>query len=116
MSSLPMTDAEIEVSYLQAKMKSRQIKILSQLCVTTPDEIKAALERRGVSISRKRPPGRLPTVDYARVDELYCQGLYDAEIANRLGIAPSTVANWRKNNDLPSNFKQGVRRPKGVTA
>ena len=37
--------------------------------------------------------------------ELYNQGLNDTEISRLLGVSNATITTWRKNYDLPKNFK-----------
>lgn len=41
---------------------------------------------------------------------LYCLGLSDQEIADRLGIRKSAVASWRRRRQLPCNRLPGPQR------
>lgn len=49
--------------------------------------------------ARGRPPASME-----RRRDLYAQGLSDFDIANELGLAESTIKEWRTKEKLPSNF------------
>lgn len=100
---LPMSDWEIAAHYRQAKYPGEDIKILSQLCAVNQREIVAALRREGVEVLPKTR--RMPEDGAAM--ELYSQGLWDEEIARRLGVYAGSVTNWRKKKGLPRNYQRG---------
>lgn len=53
---------------------------------------------------RKVVADPLPANVFRQMEYLYRQGLMDREIARELGIGATTVARWRKKNNLESNY------------
>ncbi len=106
-SSLPMTDSEIAISYRQALSPRKQVGILAHLCAVSRADILAALERQGIEVPRRKPEGRgrVSTIDYFQVEQLYFQGLNDYAIAEKLGISAQSVHNWRGIRGLPAQRK-----------
>jgi transposase len=58
----------------------------------------SATERKG-----KKSGRRLTQEEIDRRIELYNQGLNDKEIAQKMGLAISSIQHWRKKNNLPPN-------------
>ena len=54
--------------------------------------------------------GRKTEDDFARISELYNKGLSDMQIAKDAGVDKKTVARWRKNNKLESNYNLGRKK------
>lgn len=54
--------------------------------------------------------GRPKTMDDSLAWKLYGDGLNDPDIAQQLGVDPSTIWTWRKKNNLPPNAKRGRPR------
>lgn len=50
---------------------------------------------------------KLSEVEHQRRMELYEQGLNGREIADKLGLAKSTIFSWRKSNNLSANVNKG---------
>lgn len=57
-----------------------------------------------IAESRNDKAGR-PKQAYPEREKLYCQGLSDGQIAERLGIAKTTVFSWRQSRGLAPNGK-----------
>lgn len=51
-------------------------------------------------------PDPLPANVFRQMEYLYGQGKMDTEIARELGIGKSSVARWRKKNNLESNYRK----------
>lgn len=57
----------------------------------------------------------LPETKHEQRLELYKQGLTDAEIAQKVGVHPITIYEWRRKQGIPPNRKKKpVTRPKIV--
>lgn len=111
-SSLPMTDSEIAMSYRQALSPGKQVGILAQLCGVSRADILAALERQGIEVPCRKPEGRgrVSTIDYFQVEQLYFQGFNDYAIAENLGISAQSVHSWRCVRGLPAHRKHTAGR------
>ena len=48
----------------------------------------------------------LPANVFQQMEYLYNQGMNDSEIADELGVGKTTVARWRKKNNLESNYQR----------
>ena len=48
----------------------------------------------------------LPANVFQQMEYLYSQGMNDSEIADELGVGKTTVARWRKKNNLESNYQR----------
>lgn len=70
------------------------------------------LERRHARQGRTTPFSQKA----AQVRELWEQGLNDAQIAEQIGVNPSTVADHRLRQDLPPNAWRGRPRKTEVAA
>jgi DNA-binding NarL/FixJ family response regulator len=60
----------------------------------------APIPERVIEVPRKAPEERVE-----QIRELHAQGLYDREIAAKMGISDRTVGTWRKSLGLESNYK-----------
>lgn len=49
-------------------------------------------------------PDPLPANVFRQMEYLYAKGMMDKEIARELGCGATTVARWRKKNNLESNY------------
>lgn len=101
--TLPMTDHEIKMSYLDAADKRGQLKVIAQLNGTTVPKILAKLRALGVE-DLPEPQSR---IDHELALALYSQNLRDSEIAAQLGCTQNAVRNWRLANDLPAVKRRG---------
>lgn len=95
---MTMINAEIVADYWQAKNKRSQIQVLANLNNTDAATIKDILREAGEHL-----PGRRPSIDKARAEALYRQGLTDKEIAEALGLPQGSIYSWRQRNSLPPN-------------
>ena len=104
-----MTDSEICVLYRDAKSKKRQIRILSELTLKTPTQIKKILERAGFDLSNAKNAGR-GRPDTAWYDEeaqrLYDEGADVDEMTKELGIPRNFVRDWHFRNGYKFHLKK----------
>lgn len=104
---LVMDDTEIAIHYKLAANKARDIKVLAQLCGTTEREIRSALEQVGITpcgARARKPPTKITAQMESAMYRLYADGLYDGEIAEKVGASETSVCRWRRRNGLPSNY------------
>lgn len=47
--------------------------------------------------------------------QLYSQGLNDREIAEKVGVTPSAIAQWRYTRNLPANGTANISMQKALT-
>jgi len=85
-----MTDAEIRRRYRDMHPGYKRIQILADLNGCSKNEIEQVLKEGKVDMNK----------DMAM--ELYQKGLNDREIGEKLGRHGSSVALWRKKNNLPA--------------
>ena len=118
---MDMTNEEICRHYRLAKDKDADIQVLADLNTTTRDTIKSILSSAGEHVKAKKPQQQQLKFDRVHAKELYDMGLDDRTIAKRLGIARSTVYDWRTKNNLPIHRKlpekkevRKVDKPKGA--
>ena len=52
---------------------------------------------------------KLSKINYDKMQQLYDEGKSDIAIADASGCSATTVYQWRKDNDLESNYKKGHR-------
>ena len=95
---MTMTNAEIVADCRQAENKRSQIRVLADLNNMDTATIKDILREAGEHL-----PGRRPSIDKAKAEALYRQGLTDKEIAEALGLPQGSIYSWRQRNSLPPN-------------
>ena len=120
-----MTEADICREYRQAKDKQAQIGILAELNLCGQAEIAAVLARGGEDVPTvETPPAQVHrghrrkgsrSWDTVRARALYDEGRTDQEIAKAVGVAPSTVLAWRRDNGLPSKHRTAGAAEAGET-
>ena len=104
---MTMTAEEIVRHWRQAKKQdANELKVLADLNSTDRDTIRKVLEGAGEPVPRRQSRLRGDELRKA-IEELYGQGLSDAEIARHVGCTNTTVATWRKERDLPRNTEPG---------
>lgn len=130
-----MDDTELSISFRQAKDKRDQIGVLSDLTMTSPQEIAERLDRLGLlegtglrpeqfsnhyiavepAYGRRRPykprGAKAVQIDLERGKEMFEAGATDEEIAEAFGVRPYRVAEWRSQNGLART--RGGDRTKG---
>ena len=103
-----MTDDEIRGSYERAENKSKQVQVLAELNAASRKEMVDKLAELGIAAEPRR--GRTwhkgAKLDERRAQELWEEGLCDGDIAERCGVAKSTISVWRRKNGLPYNCKK----------
>jgi hypothetical protein len=76
------------------------------LALTTDELVNRILKKKG-----ERKP-RKARIDYAKVKELYGQGLTDYAIGAELHVKSFSIGRWRKKNNLPQNpSKHSKKKP-----
>lgn len=104
-----MTDFDICALYRDAKNKRSQIRILSDLTLKTPSQIKKILEAAGFDLTKAKNAGRGRPQNAWYQDE--AQRLYDAgadvdEMAKELGIPRNMVRDWHFRNGYAFHLKK----------
>lgn len=92
-----MDEYEITQSYLQAKDRKAQVRILAELNLTSKQAIMDVLARRGAAQKEQFAPKEETRM------LLYRLGLNDREIAERLGVDRQIILLWRRKNNLTAN-------------
>lgn len=101
-----MSDSEILRQYRDAKNKKAQVGILADLNCCTKKEISEKLASLGVlNVEQESPFGK-------QFEELYNQGMSDAEIAEKMGAPKSDVTSWRRDRGLKANYPKRETKPK----
>lgn len=119
-----MDDTELSISFRQAKDKRDQIGVLSDLTMTSPQEIAERLDKLGLlegtglrpeqfsnhyiavepAYGRRRPykprGAKSVQIDLERGRAMFEAGATDEEIAEAFGVRPYRVAEWRSQNGL----------------
>lgn len=130
-----MDDTELSISFRQAKDKRDQIGVLSDLTMTSPQEIAERLDKLGLlegtglrpeqfsnhyiavepAYGRRRPykprGAKSVQIDLERGRAMFEDGATDEEIAEAFGVRPYRVAEWRSQNGLSRT--RGGDRTKG---
>lgn len=130
-----MDDTELSISFRQAKDKRDQIGVLSDLTMTSPQEIAERLDKLGLlegtslrpeqfsnhyiavepAYGRRRPykprGAKSVQIDLERGKAMFEAGATDEEIAEAFGVRPYRVAEWRSQNGLART--RGGDRTKG---
>ena len=130
-----MDDTELSISFRQAKDKRDQIGVLSDLTMTSPQEIAERLDKLGLlegtglrpeqfsnhyiavepAYGRRRPykprGAKSVQIDLERGRAMFEDGATDEEIAEAFGVRPYCVAEWRSQNGLSRT--RGGDRTKG---
>lgn len=132
-----MDDTELSISFRQAKDKREQIGVLSDLTMTSPQEIAERLDRLGLldgtglrpeqfsdhyiavepAYGRRRPykprGAKAVQIDLERGREMFEAGATDEEIAATFGVRPYRVAEWRSQHGL-TRTRGGDRTKRSV--
>ena len=103
-----IAEDEMRAMYRDAADKKNMIVVLSELTLSTHDEV---MEFLGVERPTKRKrPKRRGSVDRERAMQLWKKGLCDGAIAKELCVCRSGVQRWRSGAGLPPNL---LPRPAG---
>lgn len=104
---MKMSEFEILRDYHQAKDKVEQVKILADMNLCTMKEMTSFLEKHGIIVQKcdTKFDTRLS------VESMYNQGMTDEEIADKIGLKPSSVATIRIRLGLKKHKK---RKPVGA--
>ncbi len=95
-----LSKEEVRERYRKAQNKKAIIKVLAELTLSSPKEVKAFL---GLPIAQNNHEARMA---------LYLEGKNDHAIGDALDCAPHEIYSWRKKHGLPPNANPGNRKEK----
>lgn len=100
-----MDATEIEISYRTAKNKRMQVGVLADLNGVTRRQMERYLEKSGLDPPKpkSRELGKKKSWRVQDAMDLYCEGKTDAQIAERLGVAKTSIWKWRTGAGLLPN-------------
>lgn len=58
--------------------------------------------------ANKKPKKKIKKKEHKKRLKYYNKGLNDFEIGEKVGLSKEGIYNWRKRNDLPSNYKKNL--------
>ena len=100
-----MDATEIEISYRTARNKRLQVGVLADLNGVTRRQMENYMEEIGLEPPKRKSKewGAKKSWNVQDAMDLYCAGKTDAEIAERLGVAKSSIWQWRTGAGLLPN-------------
>lgn len=100
-----------------AKDPANQIIMEAELNGCSIEDVKQILVERGEDVSKYETKSKASSDSFknntkktALARKMYDKGAHDSEIAKKLEVSLTTIANWRRDNDLPSNNPHRQRK------